>query len=627
MKIKLNLFWLTALFVFCISTTLFSAQKRGIPKPLEGHPGNVFLEGEDVVVRLPQTDGVWRLINYDDKVVCRVNPDTNGFAQLGKLPVGFYRLIRLGDSNWVSLAVIKPLKSPTPISSPICLDVAMAWFYPKEKMSQVASLAALAGVNWVRDRLNWAEMEQERGKFSKWNRYDDSAKAQSDAGLQVLQVNHISPRWANPQTKRFPTDLRDAYRFYMEMAKRWKDTVHAFEPWNEADIPMFGGHTGAEMASMQKASYLGIKKGNPKAIACLNVFALHNLPQLIDLAENETAPYFDTYNFHHYEPYENYPKLYADHRMVSAGKPMWVTEAAMPVRWSGDANLKELSDENLKIQSERVVKTFAAALHESPATLFYFLLPHYVEGQVQFGLLRQDLTPRAGYCSLAACGRLLADARPLGKWNAPNSSVNAYMFTTKLDGMNRETMVLWCSKGEMEINLPVEPIEVYDHIGRHVNDRVVGRNSSSLKITAAPLFVVFPKDASKKFELEKAPQAAPVKSGKVSPIVLQATWSPEKTDLKNSAYKIPTNAVSSFTISVYNFSDKTTKGKFSVHAPEGWTTVLPAEVQVAPMDKKDITLSLRPSFAKADDIGIIKITGDFGSAGKPVLSFRCVADK
>jgi len=626
MKNRLSLLFCVALVIFCASTPLSSAQKRGIPKPLEGHPGNVFLEGEDVAVKLPQSDGFWRLINYDDRVVCRVNPDTNGVAQLGKLPVGFYRLIRTGDSNWVSLAVLKPLKSPTPLSSPIALDVAMAWFYPKEKMSQAANLAALAGVNWVRDRLNWAEMEPERGKFSGWNRYDDSAKAQTEAGLQVLQVNHISPRWANPQTRRFPVDLRDAYRFYMEMAKRWRNTVGAIEPWNEADIPNFGGHTGAEMASMQKASYLGIKKGNPKTIACLNVFAVHNLPQLLDLAENETAPYFDTYNFHHYEPYENYPKLYADHRMVSAGKPLWVTEAAMPVRWSGDPNLKELSDENLKLQSERLVKTFACALNENPAALFYFLLPHYVEGQVQFGLLRPDLTPRAGYCALAACGRLLADARPLGRWKTENSNLYAYMFDTQPDGISRETMVLWSSKGTTEISLPSAPIEIYDHIGRK-NEVVTGKNLSFLKVGTAPVFVIFAKGASQKFALEKSPQATPVKTGKISPVVLQARWAQGKVDLKNSAYKIPTNAVSSIPISVYNFSDKTVKGKFSVHAPEGWTAVLPADIQVAPMEKKDIVLNLRPAFSKTDEIGVIKIEGEFGNAGRPVLSFRCIADK
>ena len=38
-------------------------------------------------------------------------------------------------------------------------------------------------------------------------------------------------------------------------------------------IDVFGGHTGCEIASLQKASYLGLKAGNPNVIVCEAVFA------------------------------------------------------------------------------------------------------------------------------------------------------------------------------------------------------------------------------------------------------------------------------------------------------------------------------------------------------------------
>ena len=66
------------------------------------------------------------------------------------------------------------------------------------------------------------------------------------------------------------------------------------------------------------------------------------------------------------------------------------------------------------MQAERVVKIYALSIHEGSAATFYFILVNYVERQVQFGLLHKDLTPRPGYLALAAVGRLLADARPLG---------------------------------------------------------------------------------------------------------------------------------------------------------------------------------------------------------------------
>ena len=58
-------------------------------------------------------------------------------------------------NQWISLAVIEPLRALTPSTSPIGIDVAMAWFYGPDRMAAVANLCALAGMNWVRDRLNW----------------------------------------------------------------------------------------------------------------------------------------------------------------------------------------------------------------------------------------------------------------------------------------------------------------------------------------------------------------------------------------------------------------------------------------------------------------------------------------
>jgi len=77
-------------------------------------------------------------------------------------------------------------------------------------MESVANLCALAAVNWVRDRMDWGELEPKKGKFAPNTRYDVSARAESAAGLQVLQVHHHTPSWAGANGKRLPVDLRDA---------------------------------------------------------------------------------------------------------------------------------------------------------------------------------------------------------------------------------------------------------------------------------------------------------------------------------------------------------------------------------------------------------------------------------
>ena len=126
---------------------------------------------------------------------------------------------------------------------PIGADVAMAWLVSPEQRESVASLCALAGFNWVRDRWTRRRSEPRRGDFAPANRYDESVRLQAAAGLPDAQVCHRSPTWANPNNKRFPLDLRDT-RPPPGFGPPLADGGGRVRPWNEADIDEFGGHTG-----------------------------------------------------------------------------------------------------------------------------------------------------------------------------------------------------------------------------------------------------------------------------------------------------------------------------------------------------------------------------------------------
>lgn len=593
---------------------------RAIPGPLPSHPGNIFLAGEQVSVPVPSSGAeTWRATDYEGKRVAEGQVE-KGRAELGKLPVGYYELAWGGGkgSNHVTLGVLEPLRAPTPLNSPIAIDVAMAWFFPKESMAAPANLCALAGINWVRDRLLWPEIEPKRGEFAPGTRYDASAQAQAAAGLQVLQVGHASAPWANPDTKHFPLDLRDLYQFYREMARRWQGQVGAIEPWNEADIAMFGGHTGSEMASLQKAAYLGLKAGNPKVIACQNVFAIHREATLRDFDANEVWPYFDTFNLHCYEPLQRYPMAFADFRAVSAGKPLWVTEISVHVKWQGDEKLKEPSDEDLRLQSERVTKTYALALHQGAAEVFYFMLPQYSEGTVQFGLLHADLSPRPGYLALAAVGRLLADAKPLGRLALTNNVGQAYFFSARPDGKPADLVVVW-AQSEATFELPSAPLACFDHLGR--SRPVAGK---LLKVGPAPLYAVLPKGSHA--ALVPPPGPAKLLRGRPGPLVLQALLPEEKIVLDKSAYKISGDRTTAVPVFLYNFGAKKAQGRLSVAVPEGWKGELPQEAEVGPGERKELTLNLTSPATNTWSEASIRITGDYGAEGKPVLSVRFVPE-
>jgi len=608
---------------------------RTIPAPLPDHPGNVFLEGETVSVPVSAPDAApWRVVDYEKREAARGRV-ANGRASLGRLPVGWYE-VRWGEepAKRVSAAVLAPLRAPTPTTSPIGCDVAMAWFYPEPQMADAANLCALAGVNWVRDRLAWGHVEPEPGTFREKTRYDASARIQAQAGLRVLQVNHSTPGWAGPDGSRFPPDLRHAYRFHRAMAKRWRGQILAFEPWNEADIPRFGGHTGAEMASFQKAACLGLKAGNPDVIACLNVFAVAQPAILGDLHANEAWPYCDTFNLHHYVPIARYPDWYAAFRDVSAGRPLWTTEFDRPVPWSGDEKAKEPSEADLRLQAQRVTRTFAAVLHEGTEAAFYFLLPHYSEGKTQFGILRPDLTPRPAYVALAAVGRLLADARPLGRLQDAGEGARAYLFRARPDGQRRDVLVVWAERGEPIFRPPSQPVAAFDHLGRKrdaprlqvdaddADGRIVagGSRPGPVRLTGAPLIFLFEAGAAKGMALAPPPETPERLPGEASPVVLQATWPKEKVNLKRSAYRIGAGGAQTIPLFVYNFSETGVEGTLRAKGPDGWRVQVPKTVAVEASGRAALGLTVDPRGRTPQPTETLRVTGDFGPASRAVLS-------
>jgi hypothetical protein len=608
-----------ALAAMALTTAVTAQANRGLPAPLPDHPGNVFLLGEEARVKLPLSSSPWRLTDYEGRTLRTVEAASS--VALGKLDAGFYRLESEG-ADWVSLAVLPRLKAPTPTTSPICIDTAMSWFYPADRMPAVYSLAALAGVNRTRDRLTWSYMEPSRGTFAGPTQYDASADAAAQARLQSLQVMHGSPAWAGQVGKRFPPDLRDAYRFWKAMAKRWAGKVQAFEPWNEADIDGFGGHTGAEMAALQKASYLGIKAGSPAATACLNVFAYHNRNQLQDLADNKAWPYFDTYNLHHYEGLLGYPRLYADHRVVSAGRPMWVTECAMPVQFVGSLDRQELTDATLRDQSERIAKVFAGSLHQGSAATYYFILGHYVEGHTQFGIVRKDLTPRPAYVALAAVGRLLADAKPLGRVGAFDAPAEAYAFAAKPDGKPAIVVVAWAKEGRATLALPAQPTAAYDHLGRPAS---AGRE---VELTTAPHFVLLPMSAAGALGARPAPPAPARLTGKPCPVVLQALWPDGSANLSVSAHKLPATDAPSVPVFVYNFGAKAVTGSLRGSGPAGWKVTPSIErLTIPPMGRTEVRLTIDTGAGAVRTVEKIRVVGDFGAVGKATLAFRVAPER
>ncbi len=629
------------------------------PAPMADHPGNVFLAGDAVQMSppetLPTTATHWRLLDDRQRelrgaTLAPVVRNRRAPIQFGQLGVGWYRL-EFGTTNqpdqaWTSLAVLEPLRSRVPEDSPVAVDSAAAWFARNDadQQKKLANLAALTGVNWVRDRLRWQEIQPTRtGLKPAPTTYDTSADAHRDAGLHLLQVFHDTPDWAREEPNaggRFAPDLRHVFEFGRALAIRFKGRVDAWEPWNEANVATFGAHTVDQICSWQKAAWLGFKAGDPNVTVGWNVTTTVPTPaQTEGILANETWPYFDTYNIHSYDWPHSYASLWKPAREAASGRPIWITEADRGTPHLNNAPWYDQDPRLERLKAEWMAQSFASSLFAGAKRHFHFILGNYQEGDhIQFGLLRLDLTPRPAYVAMAAVGRCLAGAKPLGRWQ-PGQQVQVYAFRAQPDGQERDVLVVWAEKEadwdgrgvttadwRLPANLNVQG--VVDYLGRSSGTKLPS------PITSAPVFVFLPPGEAAKLPLESPPVLAPRREGVASQVVLQMSLPRTATrkveDLPWSegyVYQAKLGQALEFKLHVYNFAASSTAGRLNVsRLPSGWEAVLTgSDFKLGTMERYEVTGTLRiPSDAKVRD-GWVVLHAECGSQANPALAFRVVA--
>ena len=555
---------------------------RDVPTPLPDHAGHVWLAGESVRLAAPQGAPRWVVVDADGTKVAEGGADTA--VDLGTPQVGYYELRGLADDGAVrsrsGIAVLHKLAAPIPDDSPIAIDVATAWFYQRDKLELVANQCALAGVNWVRDRLTWGAVETARGTYAEHTLYDDTAAVMTAAGLKCLQVYHSSPGWTGQKDgRRMAPDLRDVYNFQKAFSARWKGQVLAWEPWNEAEIDGFGGHTGLEMACWQKAAYWGIRAGWPEAIVCHNVYAHWRTDTMTDADANEPWAYCDTYNFHHYSSIDSLADIYSRFAKAARGRPLWVSEAGTHPKWTGDDKEKEPTEPELARQARYVTQCYATSIAEGAQACFFFVFPNYAEGDTQFGLTRRDLSPRPGYVAMAAAGRLLAGAKPEGKVSAKDrGDLRLCWFSAEPDGKQRDVAVAW-SAGANAVDLPAwaRAKEAYDHLGRAI--------TPPTRVGLDPVYLLYDDGA-----LPRTPRTVAVRPAtRPSPLVLQPMPAADRRLVDRSATTIDPGAAQPLPVYAYNFSAQPITTTVSVKAEAG-LVVTPASrpLTIAPGDRVEL---------------------------------------
>ena len=430
--------WLDALCWGKVADITFSSEAPS--NVFQGEPVTLVAEAcEQAPCRVEAT-----LHNFWDKMLGSYQWSVSGPAStyrldFDRLDPGYYELRwrAAGGAGFLDregttrFCILPPLEEAPIRPAAMAIDGALSWFYRGEELGRACEMCRRLGVQVIRDRLNWDQIEPERGGFDP-SLIETSTKVQNGAGMEVYQDFSSTPPWAvaAPGPPRsLPDDPLDLYRIMKTAAAYFAGRIDYWEIWNEPYHPTHFRGRPDEYVSYLKAAYLGLRAGNPEAVVLTASF--NTSPGLWEhrIFENGALEYADIYNFHSYGRREEVVSNIVAHKqeMLDAGHrlPMWLTE-------DGSKSRRDVHGSELVGQQrcawyavERAVMTFA----EGVDRYFYFAFPEMYEGaEGPWGLVAEDLTPKPTYVACGALRRMLGRARYLGSVVLSPGKLPGYLF-------------------------------------------------------------------------------------------------------------------------------------------------------------------------------------------------------
>jgi hypothetical protein len=139
--------------------------------------------------------------------------------------------------------------------------------------------AVAVHAHWVRADLSWADVQPNSSTEYLWSGFDRVVAAANARGLNVLPVISYTPAWArDPGCNSFacpPANSAAFAQFASLAAKRYSAMgVHAWEVWNEENIPIFWPNPDAQRyATLLRATTTAIRKRDPGATVLMGGMA------------------------------------------------------------------------------------------------------------------------------------------------------------------------------------------------------------------------------------------------------------------------------------------------------------------------------------------------------------------
>ncbi len=582
-----------ALTVVLLLTALHpAAGNEGVMKIDAEAPAGLFLLGEPIRFSVPGDASSYRVTDYDDAEASR-GEIRGGKVQLEPLPCGYYELhVSAGANQATTSFGILPRPQPAKAAR-IAVDGATAWLSKADQWPAIAKMLRRAGIGWVRERLSWGQV-QPQAEALKWGKYDTVPSAFAEQGVKVYQIFHDTPAWTRPGKKdtRNPDDLRTVYRFAKAAAARFAGRIQAWEVWNEPDIG-FWPDLSDRFAGVQKAAYLGLKAGAPEVVVLMGSLCRGPSAFADHFFDSGIADYFDVFNFHLYAGPEKYPTLIRRYielarRYGVDTRPIWLTEAGIRLKAVGE----DVTRADRVRQAEFVPPSIVMSLAAGVDRHFFFVLPHYIERGVQFGLLHRDLSPRPAMVALATMVNVLGEADYLGRVRKTPDGVEAHVF----DSGRQRVAVVWSDKPRaLEMLIASDKVDIIDLVGRRTQATPKSRRLRLEVRPAAQYVVGVVTPPLLRLTVPRRPPGA-MPENDPSPVVVRGYVKDLPMDKDADRYVLGPGKVFDYEIEACNFDESAPHTvTLALGLPQDWSA-LPATWtgRLAPMGRQVVPVKIGP---------------------------------
>ncbi len=348
------------------------------------------------------------------------------------------------------------------------------------------------GSGWDRIDSNWASVQPTSGGGYNWSSLDATIADAIFRGTSPDVLIAYSPAWASTNGNKInpPSNLTDLANFVTALVNRYKNVVHVWEAWNEANGPDGFSGTVAQYGDMVKTIYTAAKLADPNCTVLLGASAGADKNYLSALYELNLGQYFDAVAIHPYQgTLDTYLILSAytsdlvgiRTTMNNAGdtnKPIWLTEFG----WSTNAG-----QQTYQSQAQLLAQNFVTTLTFQSMGVTQAFWYSATERSDGFGLLDSSGNQKQSYWAYQGLTNVLSGSTYKGAVTL-GTGVNANAFQA-VDGTG--TLAIWSQNATAVTlsNVLVGSFPVFRDINGNLMTATLGANGYQITSTSSMIYV------------------------------------------------------------------------------------------------------------------------------------------